>query len=387
MKPRSAFLIVAVAASLFAMAGLAAAQSEDAVARGVAYIASTQQPDGGFGGFGPGQTMDAIYAIRAGGVDPNEITNGGNSPADYLVANAAGATSSAAAAKAALAAVALGLDPESVGGVDLIAAIEAGYDDGTGRYAEDDFGHSIAIMGLACTGFDPGPGALQALLETQLDDGGWGFEGASDVDTTAIALQAVIAAGTPLTDDAVEAAVAYLQGAQATDGGWGFTPDESNTSSTAFAVQALLAAGENPLSAEYETAAGGPIDYLLSQQAEDGSFAGFDPAFATNQVVPALAGRSFCDAPSTPITNEPPTTPTATPTATATPTQTATATPTTPATSTPISSPTRTTTVAPRPPNTGSGTAGDGGSGAWLVLGAIAAGAAGVSAVVLRRKR
>ena len=115
---------------------------------------------------------------------------------------------------------------------DLIAAIEAGYDDATGRFAADDFGQSLAILGLACTGFDAPAGALEALLERQLDDGGWGFEGASDPDTSAIALQAVIAAGTTTSDSAVAAAIAYFRAAQASDGGWGFTPDESNTSST-----------------------------------------------------------------------------------------------------------------------------------------------------------
>ena len=42
-----------------------------------------------------------------------------------------------------------------------------------------------------------------------------------------------------------------------------------------------------------------PVGYLLSQQRSDGSFTGFDPSFATNQVVPALAGRSFAAAPLT----------------------------------------------------------------------------------------
>ena len=86
-----------------------------------------------------------------------------------------------------------------------------------------------------------------------------------------------------------------------------------------------------------------PVTFLLSQQNADGSFKGFDATFATNQAVPALAGRTFCNAPETPITQtRPVATPTpapkASPTAAATPVATA---PPAPAT------------TAPRPPSTG----------------------------------
>ena len=67
-------------------------------------------------------------------------------------------------------------------------------------------------------------------------------------------------------------------------------------------MQALIAAQIDPESDAF-TREGGvtPIAYLLSQQQEDGSFAGYEPAFATNQVVPALAGRTFANAPITPL--------------------------------------------------------------------------------------
>ncbi|MGD9932959.1 MAG: prenyltransferase/squalene oxidase repeat-containing protein [Dehalococcoidia bacterium] len=292
----------AFVAGLFVFSIPAATSAEgpaDAVLHAARYIATTQQPDGGFGGFGDGQTFDAIFALRSAGIDPAQVKSGGKSPVDFLNARAVEQTQAASAAKAALAARAVNLDPRSLNGVDLLAIVSDSYDSPTGRYAADDFSHGIAMLGLSCNGVDLPNGALNALRAAQLGDGGWGFDGFSDPDTTAIALQALIAAGVPASDPSVAAALAYFETTQAPDGGWGFTPTESNTSSTAYVVQALIAAGIDPRSPRFG-APMSPLDYLAAQQAPDGSFAGFDPAFATNQVVPALAGRSFCYAPVTP---------------------------------------------------------------------------------------
>lgn len=313
-------LFAATAALLVALtipgagAGAGSPHSEAAL-RGAEFIRTTQQPDGGFGGFGPGQSLDAILAIRSAGLDPNTFVTGGKSPADFVAAHADDlAASPALAGKAALAARALGLDARNVAGADFIAAIVAGYDATTGQYAEDAFGHSLAMLGLVCAGGAPAPAsAVLALRETQLDDGGWGFGGFADPDTTALALQALIAAGVPVTDPAVVQAVAYLQSTQGNDGGWGFDPDASNANSTALAIQGLLAAGEDVEAAAYARAGVTPIAYLLSIQQPDGSFPGFDPAFATNQTVPALAGKTLCNAPVTPLRAVPAADPSPTP--------------------------------------------------------------------------
>lgn len=293
------------------LAASAALPQTDAVNRGAAYLKSIQLPDGSYGTDSPGQNMDSIYAVRAAGFDPAKDIKDGKSPVDYLLANIALVDSPGAAAKAALAAKALGMDPRSVGGVDLIAIAEAAYDPATGVYAGDDFTQSIVMIGLACTGHTVGDMADDALRETQLDDsGGWGFGGFADADTTAIAIQALLAAGVPASDPDIVEALDYLKATQAADGGWGYDPASSNASSTAFAVQALLALGEDPESPAYTKGGNTPIGYLLGQQQADGSFAGFDPTYATNQVLPALAGVTYCEAPSAPVTQERPPEPT-----------------------------------------------------------------------------
>lgn len=365
-------LVAAAATAALSVVTVTAALPEDeAVEQGAAFIYSTIRADGAYGSDSPGQNMDAILAIRAAGYDPSlDMLPGGQTPVDYLEAQAAAVPSAGAAAKGALAAEALGLDPTNVNGTDLIATVTGALDSATGRYASDDFSQALAIIGLACTGNDVDAGAITALRNTQVDDGGWGFGGASDADTTALAAQALTAADVDATDPDLTAALDYLKATQNDDGGWGFD-GASNTSSTAFAVQALLALGEDPEGTAYTKGSSTPLSYLLSQQLGDGSFEGFDPLFATNQVVPALAGRTFCDMSETPITRvREQATPTPTTTAPATPTATATA-------------------VAPSPPPTGTGTGTNDGTSPALpvvILAGFALITAGGAALALRRR-
>lgn len=364
-------LLIPLAAAMLALPMLhaAAVPADDAVIKGAAYIKTTQGADGGYAAFF-GQSMDAILAVRAAGYDPAKDLQGGKSPVDYLAANVPALDSPGAAAKGALAARALGLDPSSVAGTNLIALVEGAYDTTTGAYASGDtFTQAIAMLGLACTGHNVGAKAEAALRLNQVkDSGGWSWAadaGAADVDSTAIAIQALLAAGAPKTDSAIAAGLEFLRDTQLEDGGWGFDMTASNTSSTAYAVQALLALGEDPESTAWTKAGGAtPIAYLVSQQNADGSFPGFDPGFATNQVVPALAGRTFCNAAVTPVTR---TRPQAAPT--------------------PAPAPTATATPAPRPPSTGNTPPGqETAFGPGLAIVALALLAGGAIAVAPRRR-
>lgn len=352
---RLLLLLATVVAALPIIAASAALPATDAVSKAAGYIHGTLATDGSYGSSQPGQNMDAILAIRSAGYDPSkDRLTGGQSPADYLVANAASLSTPAGAGKAALAARALGLDPTSVGGTDLISKVTGAFNATTGRFAADDFSQSLAILGLACTGHSVDAKAVTALRDAQLDDGGWGFGGSSDADTTAIAVQALIAAGVPKSDGTVADALALLKSTQAADGGWGFDPAASNTSSTAFVLQAVLALGENPESATYTKGSNTPVSYLLSQQLPDGSFEGFDHLFAANQVTPPLAGRTFCNAADTPITRVRP------PAATPPPITTVPVPPTVIATAP--------ATTAPSPPSTGTGTATESSPLTWLAI-------------------
>ena len=119
----------------------------------------------------------------------------------------------------------------------------------------------------------------------------------TDTNSTALA-----AAGEPLSSAVITNGLAYLKTAQNADGGFTYDPasawgTDSDANSTAWILQALLATGQDPASADWTEGANTPISYLLSLQLPDGSFewqAGQGTnQLATVQAIPALLGRSF----------------------------------------------------------------------------------------------
>ena len=111
----------------------------------------------------------------------------------------------------------------------------------------------------------------------------------------------MIAAGAAPGDPAVAAALDFLQTAQQPDGGFVYDPAApdlgSDANSTAYAVQALVAAGEDTAGERWTVEDVTAYDFLLSLQQPDGSLvwqAG-TPAnlLATAQAIPALLGRPY----------------------------------------------------------------------------------------------
>ncbi|QGM47047.1 squalene--hopene cyclase [Methylocystis heyeri] len=119
---------------------------------------------------------------------------------------------------------------------------------------------------------------VQYLLSEQMPDGSWfGRWGANYIYGAWSSLCALNAAGLPHDHEAYRRGVAWLQSIQNPDGGWGedlssykldykgYEPAPSTASQTAWALLALMAAGER----DCEAATRG-VDYLLRTQAEDG---------------------------------------------------------------------------------------------------------------------
>jgi len=285
---------------------LAAQPETEAAQDAIDYIRTLQNPDGGFPGTAgeessPGSTVDAVFALVAAGIDPATVQEDGGYPEDYLRSQAAAYSEDpGAGAKLFLGVVALGEDPRDFGGVDLLAALDAGFDASSGRFGIDLFDHGLFMLARASAGLGVPDAAVSYLKSKQLDDGGWEFDEGwgADTNTTALAIQALIAAGEDPSSAAVQGGLAYLAAAQNDDGGFPYSPEseygtDSDANSTAVVIQALAAAGE-------DIGAGGPWDKgegrtplaaLLSfQNAETGAFTfdGQDSAFATYQAVPGL---------------------------------------------------------------------------------------------------
>ena len=251
-------------------------------------------------------TLDTIIAVAAMGDDAEDWRGSeGNSLLDYTCDQAAqyADDSAARAGKLALSLAAAGLDPREFKCLDLVDTLTGYYDADTGALGWGSLtDQSWGMLGWRAAGETLPTTATQYLMSlADPTDGGWGFPGwGSDVDMTALTLEALVAGDEPLTSTAVISGLAFLKVQQEADGG--FAPDwlgSSNTSSTAWVVQGLLAAGEDPLRAQWTAVSDThPISYLLTMQLKEGSFAWVDPQqgadlLSTQQAIPALVGRHF----------------------------------------------------------------------------------------------
>lgn len=294
-----------------AMPALAATDTDAALA----YLKTQQNPDGGFGsGFSPDSTIsstaDAVLAIVASGGDLAAFDQGGNTPLTYLAAQAPSATSAGDLAKLILAAVAAGSSPRQLGNVDSVAKLEAliGADGKIGTEVDTFVSHTLAVLALKSAQRPIPAAAVEAIKDAQQESGSWAWDGsaatAGDTNTTAFAVQALVAAGEGPDSQAVADALAYYKSIQNEDGGWPYqNPSDFGTAtdanSTAVTVQALLAAGQDPSGADWTVAGGGtPLSALESLQNESGAFAWQaampdDNLLATVQALPAVAGKAF----------------------------------------------------------------------------------------------
>ncbi len=285
-----------------------------AVAIGVDWLRSHQTEAGGIADH-VGFSTEAAFAARGSGVDPLEWRHGGMSLAGFLgdQAGVYAAEGAAQAGKALAGTVAAGIDPHKVAAgpgsgaltADLVAIVRDHFDPATGRFGTTVWDQAWSMIGLAAAAEDVPPAAVDFLAGAAAPGGGWGFyvrsaDADADADSTGLALQALRAAGTPVTATAVTAGLAFLDAQQSPDGGWGHG-GPSNANSTAYALQGLVAAGEDPRGARWQADGTGspsdgpdPVDFLLSAQRPGGYFA-FDAypsnLVATLQVLPALAGR------------------------------------------------------------------------------------------------
>jgi hypothetical protein len=323
----------------------------------VAWLESQQLPDGGFelASFPGFETRDAALAIAEdaqtgttwntsealAAVGAVKYHGTGATPLDALDQYAATITTPGAAGKTiVLSAAPLGLDPAAFdpagdgSPVDLVTLMGCNT---TTESAFNDLLYVALGQHLACGGIQPA--ILDAVRAAQRSDGGWNYLGNSDPtvdsdnDTTALAVEVLVAAGANASDPTVHAALAFFAANHQADGAWqSFGSDDPN--STSVAILAVTAAGfdvespcwRNTVDPSLASAAyGSPTAWLRSQQASDGHITSpndaFPPinTFATSQTVEGLlqswlpvarASAQTCEVPVTPVTPETPTTPT-----------------------------------------------------------------------------
>lgn len=205
-----------------------------------------------------------------------------------------------------LAIAALGEDPRTYGSTDLVAALLAFYQGGQlGDPAtlNDDIFGLLALHSAGAGSADAAAGVEAHIRKNQNEDGGWPFMtgGASDTNTTAAAIMALVASGASSSEAPIAAGVSYLLGAQNEDGGYPYDPKSSwgatsDSSSDAWVMMALRAAGGNVAGAKASTTE----EHLRSLQAAEGYFVyqagGSEDSFSavtTSYAFLALSGKTL----------------------------------------------------------------------------------------------
>ncbi|WP_018255107.1 prenyltransferase/squalene oxidase repeat-containing protein [Salinispora mooreana] len=405
-----------------------------------------------------GLTIDGLLALSATGVDPStrqaataQVAANVRAYNSYDHWGFEGVTDGGATAKLLYAASAASADPTDFGGYDLraetlslIAGADIDHQRGritsrttpkTGPDPSNTFDQSFAVLGLARSGGVP-QDVVDFLIRQQCAAGGFRLypdstDGPSpscddqpnatlDVDSTAMAVQALLSAaenGAAGAADAADAGAEWLVSQQYADGSFGGSGPTTgkNSNSTGLAGQALAAAGRDPeateaavaLAALQLTAANGgaaaaeagAIAYKadgLAAAVKEGIAGNHRDQWrrATAQALLGLAqvplGRIGLDPPPT---GQPTPTGTASPTATGSPTPTGTTSPTPSATGTvpsetPSAPPTSSAPVTPTPTTSSlGGLATTGAAITSYVLLAVLLLGGGVGLLILGRRR
>jgi energy-coupling factor transport system substrate-specific component len=275
------------------------------VSRELAYLASAQDSDGGFGS-ASGQASSELYTgwvaigLAAAGRNPATLRRDGHSVLDALRAQAGTLEGPGDLERTILALRACGAPVGALAGRSLVGGLLR-YRQSDGAFAGEVVLSSFAIFALRAAGISASGPTLAAaarwIAHQQNPDGGFSFAArgsASDVDDTGAALQGLIDAGVARGSVAVARAVSYLEHAQNLDGGLPMEPgEESNAQSTAWAIQGLVAAGRDVESVR-RSGSRSPLGYLQSLLAPNGSVrysrtSAQAPVWVTAQALAALA--------------------------------------------------------------------------------------------------
>jgi energy-coupling factor transport system substrate-specific component len=277
--------LVAAGLLLLAFAPLAIASPSS---RATSYLLEAQNADGGFGA-ARGQASSGLYTgwaalgLEAAGHHPADVRQDGKTLLDYL--RTAPASDPGARARTILALAAAGEDTSA-----LAAELDKSRN-AKGAYAGRVNTTAFAVLALKAAGGSGIRRSADWLATQQNADGGFNFAGKggqSGIDDTSAPLQALVAAGGHRK--AVKRAARFIARRQRPDGGFPLNPGgTSNAQSTAWAAQALVAAGRSPAKA---------LGYLRGLTAPSGAVrysrtSTQTPVWVTAQALQAFARKPF----------------------------------------------------------------------------------------------
>lgn len=285
MRSRTAAIGLSVGAALVvAPAAMAVTPADRAAAQRAAAWLAGERP----GSMPAGQQADVMVAMRITGTPPRALA-----PRLRVLARTAPgyANTAGATAKVVMGAMAGGGNPRRLGGVDYLARLRS-QSGAAGRYGRSAFDQGLSMLALrTATGRVP-TAAATTLLDLRTGPG-WNLElsttGEPDIDSTALSVVALVAAGRPCSSPPIRQARAWLA-TQRSQGGWTAYPASGpSANSTALVARADIACG---------TRAATPLRVIRSLQQRSGAirYTRDQPEsrlLATTESVPPLAGVSL----------------------------------------------------------------------------------------------
>jgi hypothetical protein len=229
----------------------------------------------------------AALGLEAAGRNPLDVSKGGSNPISYLRHNSSRINSTGDLERTIIVLGGAGVNPRSFEGRNLVAELA-----GRLRGVRRDGVVNLAAFGViamrAAHSTSGVSSTVSWLKDAQHRDGGWGIDdrakSPSDADSTGAALQAVRSGASAAKG------VRYLRKVQSRNGGYSVgTSGPTNSQSTAWAAQGLLAAGAGASDA---------LRYLARSQAGDGHYrysssSDQTPVWVTGQVLAAVSHEAF----------------------------------------------------------------------------------------------
>ncbi len=172
----------------------------------------------------------------------------------------------------------MGKDPRYFGSKDLVGELKGKFFSGQigdPNLLSDDI---FALIALMSAGVSKDDSIVLSLIDfiksNQFNDGSWDFAFGSQsgsVDFTAMGIMSLLSAGVPSSDHSIVNATNYLLESQNIDGGFPMAKEgESNTESTAWALSAINALGDDPMF--WAPGSFSPVDYLNARLHNEGYF-------------------------------------------------------------------------------------------------------------------
>jgi hypothetical protein len=278
-------------------------KTDSNVASALNWLRSQQQADGSIRSFAISSW--AVMAIASSQEDPKNWRNGGSSVVEYLESNVGLLSSCSDYSRFLLSIVAAGIDPQTVtrDGVDIVTKLESFYDGtqfGDRSLINDDYWAVMALVSAGVYTSDPRIQSTLAFIKANqnaTDHGwSWGAGQGSDADNTAAAIMALIAAGEPASSTFVTSGLSYMKAKQTNTGGFSSFESGASAETDSWAIQAIVAAGQDPTGSDWTQNGKTPVVDLLSFQDPGGGFkdpTGSPSAWTTSYAIPALLGKRY----------------------------------------------------------------------------------------------